>query len=538
MAAFRTRIALLLVATGTAAIAACSGDSSTTGAGDAGGKDASLDAPSSNDATSEASPAETGGPGDGAPDTGSAGDAANPGDAHGDAPGADAAAEAEAGAPVEAGTEAAAEAGAEAAADGGADAGAEAEAGSTLGCFDPSFGTGGLVVLPDPPNASDSANMVIQPADAKIILSGQNAANGLTVARYGADGSVDTTWGTQGFVTLPPVSPATQSYPAGIALQPDGKVVVAMEEVDASSDGSSTVNLVVTRLGANGALDTTFGGAGSFVGAPGFGARAMALRPDGRIVVAGYEYVASADEFAVAQLGSNGALDTTFGTGGIVHMVVGTPGDAATVLVQPDGKLLVGGWTLQTYDGGANSGAAIARFNTDGTLDATFGTGGAARHSFGPAQSAVIQTVLQSTGRIVAVVRLTAAAQRFVLLGYTSAGVLDATFGAGGITSTDFFGWDAPTGVVLLSGDRLVVAGNALGSDAGTAQVPAFARYTSAGALDTTFGAGGALFQPNPGQKGFTGRAIALDPLGRVVLSGNGYTGTPNFLDLVRVGCL
>jgi uncharacterized delta-60 repeat protein len=198
-------------------------------------------------------------------------------------------------------------------------------------------------------------------------------------AAYGAAGSLDATFGKGGKVMT---NFAYSVVPSAAALQPDGKIVVA---TGFDNTPAATESFGVVRYLPSGALDTTFGSRGStmtsftnFLNSP----NALALQPDGKIVVVGTAQSADGtlSEFAIARFNANGLLDTTFGSGGKVTtnfvgvMLGGVSNPATAVLIQPDGKILVGGSTSRCYRCGTNT--ALARYNPNGSLDSTFGNNG------------------------------------------------------------------------------------------------------------------------------------------------------------------
>jgi uncharacterized delta-60 repeat protein len=245
------------------------------------------------------------------------------------------------------------------------------------GSLDSSFGTGGKVTTPLPGGARAGIAAALQP-DGRIVALGSAGFPEVIIAlvRYNADGSLDGTFGTAGQVSVPTPLGVQAS---ALALQPDGKILVA---------ASTTVSpdFALVRLLPDGTLDTSFDGDGLVTSD--FGgtetANSVALQPDGRIVVSGSRTSTGVD-IALARYLSNGTLDTTFGTGGLATADSGVEETADGLVVQPDGKLLVAGFT---NDAGAND-FILARFNADGTHDTTFGTGGFLLTDFGsPADQA------------------------------------------------------------------------------------------------------------------------------------------------------
>ena len=240
---------------------------------------------------------------------------------------------------------------------------------------------------------------------------------------------------------------------------------------------------------ASGALDATFGIGGKvttdFAG-DSDEARGVVLQPDGKIVAAGAANTegsrdrGSGGDFALARYNPNGALDATFGTGGKVTTDFNGDDDAAFgVVLQPDGKIVAAGAAKTSYRG---QDFALARYNPNGTLDATFGTGGKVTTDFNGDDDAAFGVVLQPDGKIVAAgaAKTSYRGQDFALARYNPNGTLDATFGTGGKVTTDFNGDDAAFGVVLQPDGKIVAAGaaNTEGSrDRGSGGDFALARY-------------------------------------------------------------
>jgi uncharacterized delta-60 repeat protein len=208
------------------------------------------------------------------------------------------------------------------------------------GALDTGFGTGGKVKAPP-----GSANAAALQRDGKILAAGavpSGAATDFALARYNPNGTLDASFGTGGKVTTS-IGPGNDSI-SGIGVQADGKIVVGGTTFNGTSE-----DFAVARYNANGSLDTTFGSGGKVTTSLGaFNDRAndLALQPDGKIVVVGNTFKSKdAAAFAVVRYNANGTLDPTFGTGGKVITAVGANDFAAAVAIQPDGKVLVAGNT-------------------------------------------------------------------------------------------------------------------------------------------------------------------------------------------------
>src|SRR5881628_1363204 len=181
-------------------------------------------------------------------------------------------------------------------------------------------------------------------------------------------GDLDPTFGIGGKVTT---GIGTDDYGYAVAIQADGKLVVAGE-----TNNGINYDVALVRYNANGTLDATFGTGGKVttaVGTSDGAAYALAIQADGKLVVAGETFNGSTWDFALVRYNANGTLDATFGTGGKGMTAGGTREEAAYALaIQADGELVAAG---ATDVGNNNYDFALVRYNANGTLDATFGTG-------------------------------------------------------------------------------------------------------------------------------------------------------------------
>jgi uncharacterized delta-60 repeat protein len=235
-------------------------------------------------------------------------------------------------------------------------------------------GTGKVTTNFETVGADDAAfGMALQ--DGEPVLVGQASSNGgdFAAARYQIDGNLDTRFGSGGKVTTDFFNSSIDEAHA-VAVQPDQKIVVVGQTL--LSGGGNTVDFAVARYNVDGSLDTSFGGGGKvrtdFANNVDI-ANSVALQADGKIVVAGFTTDASGHEdIALARYNRDGSLDATFGQGGkVITRISGTGGaDIATsVALQADGKIVVGG-----HSGPPGSSLfVVARYNPNGTLDASFG---------------------------------------------------------------------------------------------------------------------------------------------------------------------
>jgi uncharacterized delta-60 repeat protein len=342
------------------------------------------------------------------------------------------------------------------------------------GDLDPSFGTGGKVTT-DLGGGFADAYALAQQSDGKIVAVGHTTVavgDDFALVRYRTDGSLDPGFGTGGVVTTDFFG--VFDHANAVALQRDGRIVAAGSAFSGSLPGHD--DFALARYRTNGSLDPTFGTGGKVTTSIGEFNRAwaVAVQHDGRIVVAGY----ASGDFALARYDRNGALDPSFGTGGVVTTDFGGFAYASAVTLQPTGRIVAVG--RATVAGNPSSDVALARYRSDGALDATFGTGGRVTTDFGGDDQAYA-VGLQRHGRIVvAGTSLTGPTNNdFALARYRSDGSLDSAFGAGGRVTTDFAGsFDQARAVLVQRDGRIVAAGRAV---LGAVDNFALARYLAAG---------------------------------------------------------
>ncbi|MEO8438624.1 MAG: hypothetical protein ABI540_00220 [Spartobacteria bacterium] len=397
------------------------------------------------------------------------------------------------------------------------------------GDLDPAFGNGGTVTS-DFQHSTDLAFGVAIQADGKLVVAGTSYTNNdfsgedFALLRYNANGTVDGTFGANGRVTTDFAGLAAEI--SDILVQPDGKILVAGGAFPLFVFGG---DFVLARYNSNGSLDTTFGNGGIvttiFPGQGSF-ASALALQPDGKILAAGTDYVnfssddSSNTDFALARYNPDGSLDPTFGSGGLVTTDFdGFNDDAFSVLVQPDGNLVLVGSAKNPanfYD------FAAARYLANGVIDTTFGSAGKVRtdfgdHNFDRAQSAA----LQSDGKIIAAgfaISHNGLVQNFAVARYTTLGIPDPTFSSDGITQIDFGSCCQSANSVLLQADGKIITVGFPNSESSDADF-LLARLDPKGTLDPTFGLAGKV-QTSFGDLNDAANAALLQPDGKIVAVG------------------
>jgi uncharacterized delta-60 repeat protein len=399
------------------------------------------------------------------------------------------------------------------------------------GDLDTSFDGDGKVTT-DFAGGIDSAGAVAMQGDGKIVTAGLAVVSGnfnFGLARYNIDGSLDTTFDGDGKVTTDFASGSDQAY--AVAVQADGRIVVA-----GRATVSGNQDFALARYNSDGSLDTTFDGDGrvttDFAGATDQGF-AMAIQGDGRIVVAG-PAVLPANDFALARYNTDGSLDTTFdGDGKVTTDFAGGTNIVYAVRIQGDGRIVAAGCSNCGFGG---NDFALARYNTDGSLDTTFDGDGKVTTDFASGSDQAFGAIIQGDGRIVAAgSAVVSGPSDFALARYNTDGSLDTTFDADGKVTSDFAGSTDSAFAVALQGDgRLVTAGSAVIS--GFSDF-ALARYKTDGSLDTIFSGDGKVTTDFAGNTD-EALAVAIQVNGRIVATGNVVLSGNFDFGLARYTCV
>ncbi len=342
----------------------------------------------------------------------------------------------------------------------------------------------------------------------------------------------------------PPAAPVTMAISAaghdrfyGVTYDAMGRIYATGQAAD-STETTADYRVFVARFTPTGERDMTFGTMGVAshniaVGTNGENARTLVVQSTGRVVVlATVEHLGGADardrDIALVRFNADGTRDMTFGTNGVVTLDLSTGVVDGTSFVADsawgitrysDDRLLITGSAVRT--GGMDSDFAVVRLSADGARDATFGTNGVVtvdvnNRSASPRTS----TILADGSTVTAGYMNDGGIVKPVLFKLTPAGVLDTTFGTGGIYSATVLAAITEAYAAALQGTSFVTAG--YGRNAAPDHLDFVSlRITGAGALDTTYGAMGvarvdlAMFNDNA-------RDLVVLPDNRVLLVGGG----------------
>jgi uncharacterized delta-60 repeat protein len=391
--------------------------------------------------------------------------------------------------------------------------------------LDPSFGRGGLTsvfALPDRTQLHQATDVAVQP-DGKIVataesIGGQFGDRVWTVVRFLPDGRLDPAFGSGGGTSIR-LGAANEAR--AVALQPDGKILVT---------GSATCEQLelcfgVARLNADGSLDTGFGAGGMARHDPirRADARDVAVQPDGRIVLVGRWYkggdAQDDDVGCVMRLLPDGRLDTSFSRDGVLRLDHGHGDDDLTAVAIQGRRVVVAGPGRFIF--GSRGSFAVARLRPDGALDRSFGRRGRRLVSFGRRRwASAVALAMAPSGRLVVAGNAGTGIERWqpALARLTRGGALDRRFGSGGRVRTRLpFGGDGSAVVVDPRG-RVVIAGRASEDGSGDEDDWMLARYTVAGRPDPAFAPGGVLRSDFSG--GFETIGAAAPDGDRIVVAG------------------
>jgi uncharacterized delta-60 repeat protein len=371
----------------------------------------------------------------------------------------------------------------------------------------------------------DSAHSVIQQADGKLVVAGSNfngTNDDFALVRYNSDGSLDTTFSSDGKLTT--AIGAGDDSGHSVIQQTDGKLVVA----GSSSNSSGThSDFALVRYNSDGSLDTTFSGDGKLTTIFGAGSSygySVIQQADGQLVVAGSSSNGTDSDFALVRYNSDGSLDATFSDDGKLTTAIGTDDDSGySVIQQADGQLVVVGDSRAVN----NVDFALARYNSDGSLDTTFSDDGKITTSIGTGHEEGSSVIQQADGRLlVSGSSFNGTNENVALLRYNSDGSLDTTFsGDGKLTTAIGSGNDYGQSVIQQMDGKLVVAGsNHTSSGTDSNDNLGLVRYNSDGTLDTAFDADGKLTTAFSYSKDY-GQSVIQQTDGKLVVAGYSYHG-------------
>jgi uncharacterized delta-60 repeat protein len=383
-----------------------------------------------------------------------------------------------------------------------------------------SIGAGKLIESFDV--GSDLAYAVAVQPDGKSVLAGlcrsvTTRNDEFCALRLTATGAIDTSFGSNGKVVEALGGTSDEAY--AVAIQPDGKIVLGGRCLQS---GGTIYNVCTLRLNPDGTRDASFGSNGQFLDSVSRGrdrSYAIAVQPDGKIVLAGSCLVSLSDDFCAWRLTTNGLLDVSFGSGGTAAVDLGSENDIANAAaIQSDGKIVLVG---QCRSGLATFCAA--RLTASGLPDTSFDNDGQVTFDFGTNDSAASAVAMQTDGKIVLAGYCRGVTNNdFCALRLTATGAIDTSFGSNGkVIEAVSAGNDSAAAVALQPDGKIVLAGSCAVPTTPPRVSDDFCllRLNADGSPDARFGGGGKFTEPISIGGDYL-QSIALQPDGKIVVAG------------------
>ncbi len=394
---------------------------------------------------------------------------------------------------------------------------------------DNSFATNGVLQLQVGGPTSHynlGLTMVVQPDD-KIVFSGIYESNGVystIVVRRNHDGTADNSFDVDG-IRIDEFVSGANSFIYDLALQPDNKIIAA-----GAIDLGTGQNILVARYNADGTLDPTFGSGGfiypNLSGDDEF-ITTVEIQSDGKIVLGGTVLgTTNGDDLLFARLNSDGTLDNTFNTTGVlITDIANELDDVMCSALQDDGKILFGGYTY--VDAMNDEDFLLVRINTDGSMDNSFGTNGIVQTPIGSYYDEILDLAIQDDGKILATGYVTSAVGAndyldFALVRYNEDGSLDNSFDSDGIVMTYFDANSASfqeiSATLAIDSDGKIIVAGSLATE--SQENFAMVRYNEDGSIDLTFDSDG-FFLEDMGSVHEAIFQIALQADGKILALGS-----------------
>ncbi len=348
--------------------------------------------------------------------------------------------------------------------------------------LDTTFGQSSNGIITLAINSEAQINNIKIQNDGKIITGGysitNNSGSQFTLARFNINGTPDPTFGQSG-IQITSISSSSQIM--DLEIQNDEKIIAC----GYSNNGANQFTLA--RYNTDGSIDNSFGTNGIALTSIGDSASAQAakIQSDGKIIAAGSTVIDGFSNFALVRYNTDGSLDNSFNNNGIVTTLVGQRCAISSISIQSDEKIVVGGFTTDTN---FTEQFTVARYNTDGSIDTTFGNNGVVITTVGDI-SHISAISIQADGKIIAA-GFTGSTSQFLLARYNADGSLDTIFGTNGIVSTIIGDFSGAASIQVQSDNKIIASG--FSNSNGTDQFVTI-RYNTDGTIDETFGTNGIM---------------------------------------------
>lgn len=390
---------------------------------------------------------------------------------------------------------------------------------SQFGIPDVTFGTEGKVITSFEGFDAAVQFVLVQP-DKKIVAGGnvsKSAKSQFSLARYNSDGSLDETFGNLGMVIA---DYPEQMVLSSLALQSDGKIIAGGNLYNATF---SISHFVLLRFGSNGILDTTFGTNGRVVTNLSENLDRMTsliLQNDGKIMASGSTSDDSTySDFAMVRYNSDGSEDSSFGNNGKVITSVRTWDFGYTIALQDDEKIVVAGSTSNEFnpDFGFDYDFVVVKYDKYGVLDSTFGSGGSTTIGVPEANEKALSVKIATDGKITIVGEHHVFKYSIMLVQILNNGDLDVSFGTNGVVTTALACQFLESVSMQPDGKIVATEYNSTGGCCG-AEIKLI-RLLANGNFDTTFGTDGIVTTDFLNENS-QANSIAIQDDGKIVIGG------------------
>jgi serralysin len=377
----------------------------------------------------------------------------------------------------------------------------------------PVFGSNFQGIVTTDFGGNDGGYSVAVQADGKLVVAGygdNDSSWDFELVRYNANGNLDASFSGDGQLTT--AIGASDDVGNSVTVQTDGKILVA-----GYSGIGSTYDFALVRYNTDGSLDASFSGDGKLTNAIGASddvGNSVTVQTDGKILVAGYSGIGSTYDFALVRYNTDGSLDASFSGDGKLTTAIGASDDVGqSVTVQTDGKILVAGYS----DNGSYNDFALVRYNANGSLDGSFSGDGKLTTAIGASYDGGNSVTVQTDGKIlVAGYSRNGSNDDFALVRYNTDGSLDSSFSGDGMLTTAIgASTDRGQSVTVQTDDKILVAGYSFN---GSNKDFALVRYNTDGSLDSSFSGDGKLITDLGGSD--IGWSVAIQADGLIAVAG------------------
>ncbi len=403
------------------------------------------------------------------------------------------------------------------------------------GDLDFTFGTNGKTISSISSSDFDAAAGIALQDDGKIVVVGaalfSDTQASFAIARYNSDGTLDNSFDFDGKVVTS--FDTTLNGAFDVVIQSDGKILVAGVYADIFLEKSG---LLLARYNTDGSLDATFSGDGkmqfNIANNLSDNVYSVAIQNDGKILIGGTHLItANTNDLCIIRFNTDGTLDNSFGFGGVFSLAIPAMGSGITALkLQTDGKIVASGWANS-----ANSFNFLTiRCNSGGTLDNSFGNAGISITSMSTSVSNINAIGIQNDGKIVIGGRSN---YQFALVRYNSDGSLDNSFGIGGkvltIMTVGGFNTAEISDLIIESDGKILVTGDTTNNVIGFSKY-VLARYEVDGTLDSSFSGDGKIIDTWEVATSCGAKALITQTDGKILVVGTTDDGNSSKFTVAR----